>query len=52
VPDRPASSVRHARGLLDTSVVASTALPAGLPLYTRNPADFAGLEELLEIVGV
>jgi hypothetical protein len=31
---------------------ASTALAAGLPLYTRNPADFAGSEELLEIVAV
>jgi len=29
--------------------IAATALVYRLPLYTRNPADFAGLEELVEI---
>ena len=31
-------------------MIAATALAHGMPLYTRNPADLAGLEDLLEIV--
>lgn len=31
---------------------AATALAAGLPLYTRNPGDFAGLSDIVEIVSV
>jgi predicted nucleic acid-binding protein len=44
---------RKARGarVLDL-LIAATALSAQLPLYTRNPTDFAGLERLLEIVAV
>jgi predicted nucleic acid-binding protein len=30
-------------------LIAATALAAGLPLYTRNPDDFAGLDDLLQI---
>lgn len=33
-------------------LIAATALAAGLPLYTCNPDDFAGLGDLLEVVRV
>ena len=33
-------------------LIAATAVAASLPLYTRNPSDFAGLESILEIVAV
>ena len=44
---------RKARGRRAVDMlIAATALACGLPLYTRNPGDFAGLTDLLEIVGV
>ena len=47
------SAGRKARGRRAVDVlIAATALAAELPLYTRNPSDFVGLERLLEIVGV
>ena len=33
-------------------MIAATALAHQLPLYTRNPKDFAGLDGLIEIVAV
>jgi predicted nucleic acid-binding protein len=33
-------------------LIAATALAAGLPLYTRNPDDFAGLSDLVTIVTI
>lgn len=44
---------RKARGRRTVDLfIAATALSNGLPLYTSNPDDFVGLEDLLEIVAV
>ncbi len=44
---------RKARGRRAVDLlIAATALSAGLPLYTRNPDDFAGLTDLLDIMSV
>jgi predicted nucleic acid-binding protein len=42
---------RKARGRrLADLLIAAAALAAGLPLYTRNPDDFAGVQKLVAIV--
>ncbi len=41
----------HGRRVADL-VVAATAHANGLPLYTRNPDDFAGLGDLVDVVGI
>ncbi len=48
-----AAAGRKARGARSLDLlIAATALASGLPLYTRNPNDFTGIEGLIEIVPV
>ena len=47
------ASGRKARGARAVDLlIAAAACGAGLPLYTRNPSDFRGLEGIIEIIGV
>ena len=43
---------RSSRARLADLLIASTAAVNGLPLYTRNPTDFAGLEQIIAIIPV
>jgi predicted nucleic acid-binding protein len=46
------SAGRKPRGRVVDLMIAATAIAEGLPLYTTNPADFTGLENLITIVSV
>lgn len=43
---------RRPRGRVMDLLIAATAHAHGARLYTRNPVDFAGLEQLVDVVGV
>jgi hypothetical protein len=43
---------RSHRARLADLLIASTAAANGLPVYTRNPADFRRLDEIVEVVEV
>lgn len=43
---------RSARPRLADLLIASTAAANGLPLYTRNPSDFAGLDNLVTVKAI
>lgn len=48
-----AASGRKVRGRRTVDLlIAATALAANLPVYTRNPDDFAGLSDLLDVVSI
>jgi predicted nucleic acid-binding protein len=47
------STSRKARGPRAVDLlIAATACAEGLPLYTRNPGDFSGLDGLVEVIAV
>lgn len=46
------STRRQPRGRLADLMIASIAAAHHLPLYTRNPADFIGLDSMIAVVSV
>jgi predicted nucleic acid-binding protein len=47
------ASGRQARGRRAMDLlIAATAVAAGLPLYTRNPEDFSGLSDVVQIIAI
>src|SRR5215207_8721332 len=48
-----AAAGRKARGARAIDLlIAATAASTGLPLYTRNPDDFRGIDDLIEIIAI
>lgn len=47
-----ASHGRSHRSRIADLLIAATAHANGLPLYTRNPADFEGLRQVIEVMGI
>ncbi len=43
---------QSSRARLADLLIASTAAANGLPLYTRNPSDFAALKRVLRVIGI
>jgi hypothetical protein len=43
---------RTSRARLADLLIAATAAANGLPLYSRNPSDFSGLERILSVKAV
>ena len=43
---------RHPRSRLADLLIAATAHANGLDLYTRNVQDFAGLEDVVEVIEI
>lgn len=43
---------RTSRARVADLLIAATAAANGLPLYTRNPGDFAGLEGIVDVIRV
>lgn len=43
---------RSSKARFGDLLIAATAAANDLPLYTRNPADVAGLEEIVRVVGI
>lgn len=43
---------RTTRSRVADLLIAATALANGLPVYTRNPSDFTGLDHLLRVIEV
>ena len=51
LPQSPVRDGRRGKRAIDL-LIAATAVPAGLPLYTRNIDGFGGLEGVVDIVEV
>ena len=43
---------RSSRARVADLLIAATAVANGLPLYTRNPSDFVGLDKVLKVIGL